>query len=903
MIERNRKQIFIQYSTSVILGFALLMLFTSCVGITEVDPANSSRSNKLAYFGNYVGQIYPDNPVALTGKKVTRADFDGYLQNQVIVENEYLETKCAFTQYFPETLDSSQLYPYTDTSVDECLVTLNDMNTNTQVLQAQNQNWSYPVESDEFYQVNTFYHINSLVERYLESLSFVHKYVHLESNMIIPPATKYNLVDTGTYWLTDDDGLTKTVKSYTNCFDVDDLTDLNASFSPADDSLCFGISSSKRVKMVQDPSVIYHEVGHALIKLMMNQRNVTVGVDPLSPGSTYFEAHPFKSYLGEIFYDEAGAINEAIADYFSYYMNKRNAVAEFAFNLIQHNYRPLSEDEEAHGADVSTTTEGRVSYPQFVHYDPTYPDKKIEDIHYASAIASHYFVALTNEFKNQCTFSATDEDTIHKEATDYMMLLFNETLAEVGDLTAKGSDLFSRYATGDFTQQNIYFTNLNKEQSYLWTQIVNPPNFRRFFRIFGKNILHYISTGLCPSFDIDESEKLLDDYGLLLFKSYEDRGNGLHSLAFTSHSFQDFAYRNVFNGRNLIPFTLNTQVNEANRRKSILISKNFLTLDQESSAFIIDGQTDIKRLLSSLTYEGENVTVTEGLAGPEYNNNNVKVSPGEVVALSLNIFNNSNSVMGGVQFLANDWDHMKLNNPTELYVGSTTNLNGLGSGDISGGIASHSPCIIDGFPLESEGGVQDSDSTMQGNCSHITKNNKLIDTSEIVGSTTYSKYDYDAPQPICMVQYRDENETKWVTQDFYRKYALGLEDSDCLNNPSMSGSGYNPNECLIRVLPGAAQGVLGKIDPQSTWSKTILNEGETKFKFDAGHLVLMEVNKWITPGTKFNCRFRARFTNCSDCFDEFNFGDAASSLQDYPDFSYAGHAPYKVINLQFTVLD
>ncbi|MFT6631056.1 MAG: hypothetical protein ACJAS4_001002 [Bacteriovoracaceae bacterium] len=886
---------------AILVGFSGLQY--GCVGITEVDPADSGRSAvSTALAGSNQAYIYPDNPIALTGKNVTKANFSGYLLAQFITANNLLETKCGLTEYFPDPFNNSQLIPMSVNSNDECLIVLNDANTSTEVLQSSDESWVFTTDSDEFYQVNTFFHVNSILDRYLESMSFAHKYVHLESNGSLPPATKYKFSETGSYWFTDS-GLTKALKAYSKCY-----LELNAFFSPALDTLCFGYDDSG-FKLVQDPSIIYHEVGHAIVKSLMNQRNVEYQVDPNTSLPAAI-SHPYQSSLGELFYDEAGAINEGIADWFSYYMNQRTKVAEFAFTAIGKinntdlgGYRPIDEDEDIHATGISTAQGERVSYPKLLHYDPANPTLNIEDVHYASGIVSHYLVALTKQLKTSCSYTTTDTDKIHAEATNFVMLLLSETLGEIGDLTAKGSDFFSQHATGNNAQKNVYFTNLNKEESYLWTQVVNPPNFRRFFRIFGKNILHHISSGLCPQFSIDESEQLLDEYGLLLFKSYEDRGNGFNTGSLTDEVYSGYYASSLFASRPLLPVIQNSQVNESNRRNSILISKSFLEISSDSVAYVIDGQADIKALLANLTFEGEDVTTSVNIAGPEFNNNNVKISPGEVVALSLNLFNNSNSAMGGVQFLANDWDHMKLTDNTKLYTNRTSNINGLNSSDIAGGIATHSPCTFDNFPTSSEGGVTDTSTTTQGNCSYSSKTNTAIDETEIVSSVSFPKYDLDAPQPICMVQYNDESETKWVSQDFYRNYELGLEDSDCLNNPSMSGNGFNGNECLMRILPGAAQGVLGKIDPQSTWADTIKGENQTSFSFDGGHVVLMEVNKWIKPGTKFNCRFRARFSNCSDCFDSFKFGDAASTLKDYSDHQYSGNIPYKVINLQFTVLD
>lgn len=905
MSERIRKNIFTRGLREIFFLAVLFSLNYGCVGITEVDPANSARSTKsTALAGSNQAYIYPDNPVVLKGKSVTKADFSGHLIAQFITANNFLETKCSLEEYFPDPFNSNQLIPTYVTTNDDCLVVLNDTSTSTEVLQSQDESWVYATGSDEFYQVNTFYHVKTIMERYLESMSFAHSYVHLNSNGTIPPATKYKFSETQSFWFTDN-GLTKALKVYTNC-----LYELNASFSPSNDTLCFGFYDND-FKFVQDPSIIYHEFGHAIVKILMNQRNVEYQIDP----NTSLPApvsHPYQSDLGELFYDEAGAINEGVADWFSYYMNQRTKVGEFAFNKVakvygfdldESYYRPIDEDETIHAAGISTAPGERVSYPKLLHYVPEDPTTNIEDTHYAGAIVSHYLVALTKEFKNSCSFTTTDTDQIHKKATDYVVLLLSETLGEIGDLTAKSSDFFSQHATGNNAQADVYFTNLNKDQSYLWTQVVNPPNFRRFFRIFGKNIFHHISNGLCPQFSVDESEQLLDEYGLLLFKSYEDRGNGFNTNSLTDEVFAGYFGSSLYSSRPLLPVIQNSQVNESNRRNSILISKDFIDVSSESVAYVIDGQSSIRGMLSNLTFEGENVTTTEGIAGPEYNNNNVKISPGEVVAISLNLFNSSNSIMGGVQFLGNDWDHMKLTDTSKVYTNRTSNQNGLNSAEIAGGIATHVPCTFDNFPTATEGGVTDSSTTTPGNCSYISKDNSSIDETEVVNSVSYPKYDIDSPQPICMVQYNDDSETKWVSQDFYRTYELGLEDSDCLNNPSMSGNSFNGNECLMRILPGAAQGVLGKIDPQSTWVDTIKGENQTSFSFDSGHVSLMEVNKWIKPGTKFNCRFRVRFSNCSDCFDNFNFGDAQSSLKDYSDYEYAGNIPYKVINLQFTVLD
>ncbi len=894
----------------IFLVSPLLILGVSC-GDTIPLTVDASDRQATSLAGTNQAYIYPDNPSVMEGKFKTSANYSGELVARNITDNVYLETQCDFTQYFVDSFDTSDYVSYTDTTTNNCMQVYENNAASTEILQSTNESWVFDTYSTEFYQVNNFYHTDLIMKRFLNSLSFAHKQVHLEGELTLPPATKYNFIDTASFWLSEEGSLV-TLKSYTDCYEG-----LNASFSPTTNSLCYGYYDDGNFRMVQDPTIIYHEVGHAFVKIMMNQRNITSGYDP-DTSSVVFESHPYESDLGELFYDEAGSINEAIADYFSYYINGRTRVGEYALNYLSYNYkkealedygvtvstnvygqyRPLSEDEDAHTAPVSTASGERLAYPTYLYYDYANTDEIVEGVHYASSIASHYLVALSEELKSQCTFSSTDEDVIHETVGNYMVLLLSETLGEIGDLTAKGSDIFSPYAMNDSDLKDVFFVNLNEDESFRWTQAVNPPNYRKFFRIFGKNILHHISSDLCPNFSVDESEQLLDEYGLLLFKSYEDRGNGINIGDFSSEIYAAYTGDSLFTARYFSPVIYNTAVNEDNRKISLLIRKDYIDLDDDIVAYVIDDQSGIASILANLTFEGENVQPTDGIAGTIYNNSNAKLSPGEVVAVSLNLFNDSNSTMGGVQFLANDWDHMKLSNNSNTFINRNLNKTALDSGDISGGLANFEPCIIDSFPSATNGGVTDTDSSVEGNCSYISRTNAAIDTSTVVDDVTYPQFEPDAPQPICLVQYSDDNETKWVSQGYFRKVQLGLEDSACLNNPSKSGVDFNPNECLIRVLPGADQAILGKIDAQKTWFDTITSNDPEEFEFASSEVVLMEINKNIQPGTKFNCRFRVRFTNCDDCYEE---DDDAES--EFPDYKYSGSEPFKVINFQFTVVD
>ena len=108
---------------------------------------------------------------------------------------------------------------------------------------------------------------------------------------------------------------------------------------------------------------------------------------------------------------------------------------------------------------------------------------------------------------------------------------------------------------------------------------------------------------------------------------------------------------------------------------------------------------------------------------------------------------------------------------------------------------------------------------------------------------------------------------------------------------------FNPHECLVRFLPGANDANFSKIDPQKTYYETVVKQLENP-TFNSGNILIMEVNKWIPPGTKFRCRMRARFSNCSDCYT-----NTSSADDDYIDAEFNGSKPFKVINFDFDIND
>ena len=88
-----------------------------------------------------------------------------------------------------------------------------------------------------------------------------------------------------------------------------------------------------------------------------------------------------------------------------------------------------------------------------------------------------------------------------------------------------------------------------------------------------------------------------------------------------------------------------------------------------------------------------------------------------------------------------------------------------------------------------------------------------------------------------------------------------------------------------------------RILPQSTWAETVIGSN-SESQFSLANLILFEVNNDIPPGTRFDCRFRVRATNCEDCFEDENFNN-----DDFLDFEYSGGDPYRILHLQFVITD
>lgn len=832
------------------LLFPILGILSSC-NPTELT-GNGVRSNVIANDGsmNKMAYIYPDSPYILGGPsaRATNPNMGSFLERtpRLVTNESNLTTGCQFTY--------NNGYYFTNIFTPNCIRSLKNQASEQVTPVKADGTFIFPANTPEFYQANTLYHLRSSTSKFLDKLGRAYGTVRYSVDSYTVKSIPSYLETSRLFWfqpignsdnkLFQNDFLT----SYAQC----DLNN-NSMFSPVGPTLCFGyMATIPGFLFVQDPTIVYHELGHAFVSIMMNLRN-----------GTEYSLHEFRSNLGSYGYNEAGALNEGIADYFSYMMNKRESMGEFGLGTTAKQSRPLTEAHPMHITGIDETSEGRLSYPQFVNYDPNTPTKVKEAVHYAGQITSHYLVALTKSFKNQCGLS-NESDGGHDTATTWVTLLLAETLSELGDLKARGIDQSSGASFPEAS--SIFFNNLDSTSSYLWTQVVNPVTYRRFYQVFAKNINKYISGNLCSGFTTDISEKLLDDYGLLLFKTYNDNGNSTKSRVIT-HSYMDPNYATP----GLTP------VDEDNRRKSVLVSKQLVELAEKSTEkpdratyYIVDDRVEMDKVLKELLFKGFTVPLSKAVASTSYNNGNLKISPGEIIAIVPNLFNKSNSTMAGVQLLATDWDHVEVTDP------STGNFK---------------PCKVDDVTTVDQGA--------EAGSTCLT-----TDTSyrRLLYNSSTKTFPTSAAAPVCLVELPEGNSARWVSQNEYRKkQGMNLEDKDCLgfaaNGVTDNDFTMNPHECLIRFLPGANTAHYSKIESQKTYTETLFTPG-TMIKFNPGNSLIMEINKWVQPGTKFRCRLRARFSNCSDCYNNDQNGQ-----DDFLDYEYNGADPYKVINFDFTVND
>ncbi|GAB4410341.1 MAG: hypothetical protein OHK0056_13220 [Bacteriovoracaceae bacterium] len=756
-------------------------------GSTKKSRGGSVNNSPSSVSAGY-GRILKDNPIILSGNYNFGPNDDlGPLlkrDQDFITNNPYLIGSCTaggntITECFEVRQDSTADY-----------------------LSPISGKWAFPTSTTSFDQVQTFGHLDRFLQMNFARMEYAASIANLGFIQNYETALPSTLFSSGNnaFFLG-----SERLKAFSNC-----NVPNNAFFSPATDTLCLGYDSEfTNVKFAQDPTVIYHEAGHAMNKVLLNVRNRTSGITTVSTS------------LGYQSYDEAGGIGEGICDYFSYMMNGRSHFAEWALGRFLSLSRPMSEADPIHSAPVSTDADSRLSYPTYLNYDPNNSQFPIEDVHNAGLIASHFLMAITEDLKSYCSFEQS-------RAVDAVYHLIAESFAEMGDLTAYGNDHQSRYNY-----------NLDPDNAALWVATVNPINYRRFaqtfskffLRTYGSNLLNLCGGTYYPQ---DRLEALLDSYGLLLFKTYNNNGNS-ETAGHTG---------------------TNISVTSTNRVKTAFTTKNQLVIDPTegaSTAYVFDKPGDIQSAIQSLQQQGRIGTLSSLIPGDfSYNNGNGQISPGEVVGITLNLYNKSNTVMAGVQLLANDWDHASNGAP----------CNNLG----------------DNWPLLSEGAVDISNETgLPGECTHITKSNGGEPEETL--------------HPVCFVEVAEASATKWVSQEVLRQ-KIALPKNKCL-----SGSASKTSDCFIRAVSGADSAHFSLINPKTTWANSVAGESGAP-EFGLGNLLFFEVSPWVPPGTTFRCRIRARFSNCEDCWH-----DSSNGNDDYLDYEYSGGKPYKIIPFEFTVID
>ncbi|MBY0517137.1 MAG: hypothetical protein K2P81_09525 [Bacteriovoracaceae bacterium] len=865
-----------------VLVFSLLL--TSC-NPTELQSAGV-RTDPNTVNANMISKayVYTDDPTHATGNKNLPASFN---IGSLLGKTAQVITPTSKTSLTNDCLLNQEQYFFGTTSSTfvDCLRVLSSDSPSVIPLQPKSGNWNFTTGSTEFYQVQAMYQANKSIERWLGALGFIHESLHVGGSKSLPPALPYSLSDMGTWWfkyLSSESQMTKSAQLTVYSTVTDDSLKNNAYYEPVANALRLGwteypgykAGSAKSVLMIQDPSILYHEMGHVFMTLFLNTRNAKL------VGSTWkplnYQAFP---YYG--FYSELGAMGEGIADYFAYAMTGHTTLGAWAFGSFVTGQRPMTEENSLHAPGISSAVDERLSYPDYLLYEPSQPGFPIEDVHNGGMFTSHYLVALTDSLKSECFW---DQST----AVNHVMLAMAESFAFLGDLTGKGSD---------YNNTSKSIVNMHPNASYDWYYSVRQITVRRWAQAMARNIYHFITRDPagCPNFTKEKSEKLLDMYGLLLFRHYDDNGtfsNSSSNSATRQDSFAMATPLGLFNSTvggfgssmfgSFFPEAMSgtkatpTNVDELNRTKSVLVPKaalDFKTTGAYSTIFIDDSQKFGQDILSTILFQGRVISPSTGIAGPEYNNSNNRISPGEIIGIGLDMVNRSNVPISGVTILATPWAHMKV---TDAVTGKSQ------------------PCSINGFPSLSEGAVTCTDADV------------LPTDGARFKKPVTGNYPSKALHPVCLVQTTSNNETRWVSQDFYRKNILQLEDKDCLGYGTPD---FAPAECLARFMPGKEMAMMAKIDPQKSYIETLTKAyvdhnasvpDEEKYSIpgpSSSSVLILEMNKWIPPGTNFTCRLRAQFSNCSDCFE------SAAGQDEYTDIEYAGEKPFKVLDLSFIVLE
>ena len=113
---------------------------------------------------------------------------------------------------------------------------------------------------------------------------------------------------------------------------------------------------------------------------------------------------------------------------------------DYIFNPLalegENGARHVSEASASHATGISTNEEDRLSYPQFITYNPELPSEIIEDVHIECLVASHFLTALKKDMVDYCKM---DKDKVGRD----LLNMLTETYAYLGDLSTTANDSFS----------------------------------------------------------------------------------------------------------------------------------------------------------------------------------------------------------------------------------------------------------------------------------------------------------------------------------------------------------------------------------------------------------------------------------------------------------------------------
>lgn len=623
---------------------SILMLLSSCL-----DPSSSVSSSGLSSstvnWSNYSqgdGVVIQTNPIAQYGWDISVDENTNM--------NKFLASEPVFITNQTQLISPCLLGE--DGAINPCIIVTGADDTDG--ITSESSRWAFDASSDSFLQVQTFYHVRKIISRFHEIIA---------DNFPLA-VSNYN------HWYEGE-----ILKVYAKC----DYAD-NSYFDPAVFAVCMGYTSDETWhRWAQDPSVIYHEVGHLLSHIMLNLNN-----------STYKTSFGVRAPA-----DEASGVGEGISDWFAYYMNGRTHFGEWATGLFYNASRPLTEDDDLHAPGIDSSIENRLSYPKYLGYFPQEPTKEYEDNHSSGMIISHFLRRLTQELQDECSLDFED-------AGDFVLKNMATALSEIGKRDDKLGTLGPYY--------------------------YEPIDFRNFPMKFAKEVMLNLPSS-CPSTYSRESiEELLDSYGLLLFKTYNDSPDLL-------------TYPEL-------------------RIKSALILKEHVTTpstsESQASVYVIDSMVGINNLLQDMSLYGELYDTDTSPADVTYNNGNGTIGRGEVIGIGLNLYNASNATAAGVRVLANNFAHVD-----KVAEKTIPDDNGSGGNAI---------CKIDGYPTTDQGGVD------------CVEEDLLTDDNSMASSPCFIEYTFDnRTRYLTQSQYMSlvgDDESYCLNEDKENCYVSFLDNID-----------------------------------------------------------------------------------------------------------------------------